>query len=182
MLAPSRTSGGTPAVIDFSDRTHPSPLKIDPTLDRDRIDPLSVLQNLRHQLDREQSCNAVYRVYDGKRRYTVLTQEHITDKAIRVEKIGAAEQAMQATLPRVIQCQVTLRTQTNHQAGAPPLERRGSLKNDADDRAEQPAGFWPFKKQEQTMTIEFKRHPSGYRFSSFDINSPVGTIKGRPAP
>ncbi|MBT7885977.1 MAG: hypothetical protein HN579_05360, partial [Gammaproteobacteria bacterium] len=38
--------GGIPTVIDFSDRTQAQPLLIDPTLDRDRIDPLSVLQNL----------------------------------------------------------------------------------------------------------------------------------------
>lgn len=162
-----RTSGSTPFVIDFSDRTHPLPLKIDPTLDRDRIDPLSVLQNLLHQLDRAQTCDAVYRVYDGKRRYTVLTQERSTAPTMRDKNIDAAERAMPETVPRLIQCQVTLQTQSKHQAG---------------ERAAQPAGFWPFKKQEQTMTIEFKRHPEGYRFSSFDINSPLGTIKGRPAP
>ena len=160
-------AGSTPFVIDFSDRTHPLPLKIDPTLDRDRIDPLSVLQNLLHQLDRAQTCDAVYRVYDGKRRDTVLTQERSTAPTRRDQNIDAAERAMPETVPRLIQCQVTLQTQTQHQAG---------------ERAAQPAGFWPFKKQEQTMTIEFKRHPKGYRFSSFDINSPLGTIKGRPAP
>lgn len=172
-------AGSSPLVIDFSDRTQAQPLPVDPLLDQDRIDPLSVLQKLLHQVNQVQACDAVYRVYDGKRRYTVLTNNSATGQRGNRDLIdaGAAKQVS----PNV-QCQITLQTETDHQARLSELDPAG-LKADAlSANRRQSPGFWPFKKQEQTMMIEFKQDSNGYRFAAFDINSPFGTIKGRPVP
>lgn len=175
-----KTAGSTPRVIDFSDRTQAEPLPVDPVLDQDRIDPLSVLQKLLRQVNQTQSCDAVYRVYDGKRRYTVLTETIATDQPLSEDPIEELKAVKQA--PPTVQCQITLQTKTNHKAGRSELDQAGLPADTWSANRHQSVGFWPFKKQEQTMTIEFKPYPAGYRFSAFDINSPFGTIKGRPGP
>ena len=170
--------GSTPLVIDFSDRTQAQPLPVDPLLDQDRIDPLSVLQKVLRQVNQVQTCDAVYRVYDGKRRYTVLTSNRATGQRGNEDLIDAAA-ARQA--PPKIQCEITLQTETDHQTGLPELESAGLQADASSTNRRKSAGFWPFKKLEQTMMmIEFKQDSNGYRFAAFDINSPFGTIKGRP--
>ena len=170
-------AGSTPLVIDFSDRTQAQPLPVDPLLDQARIDPLSVLQKVLRQVNQVQTCDAVYRVYDGKRRYTVLTSNRATGQRGNEDLIDAA--ARQA--PPKIQCEITLQTETDHQTGFPELESAGLQADASSTNRRKSAGFWPFKKLEQTMMmIEFKQDSNGYRFAAFDINSPFGTIKGRP--
>ena len=93
----------------------PQPLLIDPTLDRDRIDPLSVLQNLINQLNQEATCDAVYRVYDGKRRYTVSTQKTSIGQPLN-EALVDEDPLTTQNAPRTIQCQVSLQTATNNQS------------------------------------------------------------------
>ena len=172
------TPGSTPTVIDFSDRTQAEALPVDPLLDQDRIDPLLVLQKLLRQVNQVQTCDAVYRVYDGKRRYTVLTSNRATGQRGNEDLIDAAA-AGQA--PPKIQCEITLQTETDHQTGLPELESAGLQADASSTNRRKSAGFWPFKKLEQTMMmIEFKQDSNGYRFAAFDINSPFGTIKGRP--
>lgn len=171
-------AGSSPKVIDFSDRTQAEPLQIDPLLDQDRIDPLSVLQKILRQVDQTQTCDAAYRVYDGKRRYSVLTQGPLTDQPVTPDQVDAALSLGQA--PPTLKCQITLRTPIYPETGNSQSEL-ASRASTMSTQPRQSAGFWPFKKQEQTMTIEFKRFPAGYRFSAFNINSPFGTIKGRPA-
>ena len=81
---------GSPKVIDFSDRTQAEPLQIDPLLDQDRIDPLSVLQKDTPPSRSDATCDAAYRVYDGKRRYSVLTQGPLTDQPVTPDQVDAA--------------------------------------------------------------------------------------------
>ena len=173
--------GGIPTVIEFSDRTQAQPLLIDPTLDRDRIDPLLVLQNLINQLNQEATCDAVYRVYDGKRRYTVSTQKTSIGQPLN-EALVDEDPLTTQNAPRTIQCQVSLQTATNNQSNGTSLGRPKPATDALSTETHEPIGFWPFKQQEQTMTIDFKRHAGGYRFAGFDINSPFGKIKGRPVP
>ena len=173
--------GGIPTVIEFSDRTQAQPLLIDPTLDRDRIDPLSVLQNLINQLNQEATCDAVYGVYDGKRRYTVSTQKTSIGQPLN-EALVDEDPLTTQNAPRTIQCQVSLQTATSNQSRVTHSGRPKTATDALSTDADQPAGFWPFKQHEQTMTIDFKKQAGRYRFAGFDINSPFGKIKGRPAP
>ena len=172
--------GGIPTVIEFSDRTQAQPLLIDPTLDRDRIDPLSVLQNLIIQLNQEETCDAVYRVYDGKRRYTVSIQKTSIGQPLNEALVDGTPLTAQKP-PRMIQCQVSLQTATSNQSRVTHSGRPKTATDALSTDADQPAGFWPFKQHEQTMTIDFKKQAGRYRFAGFDINSPFGKIKGRPA-
>jgi len=172
------TPGSTPTVIDFSDRTQAEALPVDPLLDQDRIDPLSVLQKLLRQVNQAGTCDADYRVYDGKRRYTVLTRKIATNQPANDETIDAVAAVKQA--PPTVQCRITLQTKANRKTGHSEIEQAGSQVDKSSANRHQSAAFWPFKKQEQTMMIEFKQYPTGYRFSAFDINSPFGIIKGRP--
>ena len=42
-------------------------------------------------------------------------------------------------------------------------------------------GILAFQKTRTNHDDRVQALPGGYRFSAFDINSPFGTIKGRPA-
>ena len=92
-----------------------------------------------------------------------------------IDAVAAVKQA-----PPTVQCRITLQTKANRKTGHSEIEQAGSQVDKSSANRHQSAAFWPFKKQEQTMMIEFKQYPTGYRFSAFDINSPFGIIKGRP--
>ena len=168
-----------PQVLEFTDRTQELPLRVSEALDQGRIDPLHALQNILASINRHRKCEARYAVYDGKRRYQV-----------EVLPVDANNQNKDEAPKSQLRCVVTLRTQsvdlahsgnerrlTPEAHGGQEAKPKQNLKT-TDDRS----GFWPFKKTQQTMVVHFQDGPTGFRFSAFEIASPVGTIRGLRAP
>ena len=68
-----------PVIKKFIDDAGVLPIKIDPNMDKNAVDPFSVLFRTIEQLKSEQRCQNEYNVMDGKRRYKI-TVELINDK------------------------------------------------------------------------------------------------------
>lgn len=160
-----------PLVNDFLDSTAASALTPDPKVDQGRIDPLAALQQMLGRVNSDRECAAEYRVYDGKRRYTVLSESTQT-KPSRPKSTQPT--VSDAQIRSTISCKITLGLQVS-----PSIDpARGAVQN-PNSASDSGAGFWPFKKREQTMIIHFQRSVNGrFGFFGFDIHSPFGKIKG----
>lgn len=164
-----------PKVLDFSDRTQAMPLLVSDALDHGRIDPLHALQKILARINLHRKCEARYAVYDGKRRYQV-----------EVFPVNAESRRKGKTQTHQISCEVILRTESaeparssNERPLTPEMPNSQAAKPEQDLKvADEKSGFWPFKKAQQAMVVHFQDGPAGFRFSAFEIDSPVGTIRG----
>lgn len=168
-----------PQVRAFLDRTQATPLTPVAHLDSGRIDPLATLKKIHTRINVAQSCDGNYRVYDGKRRYTVRSHQLVAplDTFAAPEHEADAESSPN---PLRLACQITLELPTPE--SEPGLQTEAP--NDIAAARATGVGFWPFKKQQQSMTIYFIKQPGDalFHFHAFNIASPFGTIKGRQAP
>ena len=168
-----------PQVLDFTDRTQELPLRVSEALDQGRIDPLHALQNILASINRHRKCEARYAVYDGKRRYQV-----------EVLPVDANNQNKGEAPKSQLRCAVTLRTQTVDMAHSSNERRltpeahggQGAKPKQNLKTTDERSGFWPFKKAQQSMVIHFQDGATGFRFSAFEIASPIGTIRGLRTP
>ena len=77
-----------PIIKKFIDDAGVYPIDVDPLVDKDAIDPFSVLFKTIDQLNHEQKCSNEYSVMDGKRRYKVkveLTERKYDETDIKTD-------------------------------------------------------------------------------------------------
>ena len=63
-----------PIIKKFIDDAGVLPMNIDPNIDKNAVDPFSVLFRTIEQLKSEQRCQNEYNVMDGKRRYKIIVE------------------------------------------------------------------------------------------------------------
>ena len=63
-----------PVIKKFIDDAGVLPINIDPNMDKNAVDPFSVLFRTIEQLKSEQRCQNQYNVMDGKRRYKIIVE------------------------------------------------------------------------------------------------------------
>ncbi len=73
-----------PNIRKFIDDSGVSPIIIDPELDKNAIDPFSVLFRTIDQLKSKQQCQNEFTVMDGKRRYEIIV--NLEEKIVDLEK------------------------------------------------------------------------------------------------
>tara|TARA_B110000008_G_C16930310_1_gene548420 strand:- start:784 stop:1506 length:723 start_codon:yes stop_codon:yes gene_type:complete len=73
------TENGTPHIITFIDDKGALPLTVDNYIDKNVIDPFSIILEMINQLNKENDCSNNFLIFDGKRRYRANI-EYINDK------------------------------------------------------------------------------------------------------
>ncbi len=63
-----------PVIKKFIDDAGVLPINVDPNMDKNTVDPFSVLFRTIEQLKSEQRCQNEYNVMDGKRRYKIIVE------------------------------------------------------------------------------------------------------------
>ena len=146
---------GVPQITAFKDRVAMVPLALDVTADSGRVSPLHVLyQALLGK------CSGTWKVYDGKRRYTVQLQ--LAVETLSKESSPSSVRNLRSTglEPTERQCVLQLLGETIEGS----FERSGTL------------GFWPFNRQQQTLRISLE---STQLLSRLSATAPFGKIIGK---
>ena len=140
-----------PKIIKFIDDTGESPITVSSFLDKDAIDPFSVLLKTIEQLRVEQKCSNTYLVMDGKRRYKAML--------VFIGKEFLSMDKQSSFRGYADHCQ--LRVVSNES------KRSGIMKN-----------YWPFNGNEKVVDMWFSKDMN-YQPVKFELNAPVGIIVGR---
>ena len=141
----------TPRVVAFKDRVADAPLALREKIDSGRVSPLHVLYQAVAG-----KCSGTWRVYDGKRRYTVelklkvgtLSQDHSSSFGRKSSTEGTERQCLLHLFGETVQGTFD--------------ESRG-------------LGFWPFNRQQQTLTILGEKTQPLKRMAA---SAPIGKILG----
>lgn len=140
---------GVPRIVAFKDRIAMAPLALNVTADFGRVSPLYVLYQALIG-----KCSGTWKVYDGKRRYTVQLQ-------LAVETPSEEPKPSSTGLePKERQCVLQLLGETIEGS----FERSRTL------------GLWPFNRQQQTLRIS---GGSTQSLTSMSATAPVGKIIGK---
>ena len=146
---------GVPQIIAFKDRVAMVPLALDLTADFGRVSPLHVLYQALVG-----KCSGTWKVYDGKRRYTVQLQLAVETLSKELGPSSVRNLPSTGSDPTGRQCVLQLLGETIEGS----FERSRTL------------GFWPFNRQQQTLRVSGE---STQLLSSMSATAPVGKIIGK---
>ncbi len=146
--------GEPPQLIEFKDRTAPSGLEAEDTLDEDSVDPLSVFAWFFTKQVVENHCNKQFKVFDGKKRFLVNVQ------TIEDQKLLGEEN------DRIVNCRITM--------------LGNSIESSKELVGGQQVNFWPFNKKDQIIDVMIgKVELETPYIREIQIHSPLGKIIGR---
>ena len=157
--------GELPKVLEFKDSSSKNSLTVRKNIDEGSTDPLSVLSWLFSKEVYSKGCSKTFRVFDGKKRFTVkiepiLSKTKTVDSKSRSQKIQGSE-----TRGVAITCRITMLGRTIE-----TMERNQKTEINS---------FWPFNRKDQVIDVDLGLRNSGIAYiREFVIYTPIGRIIG----
>lgn len=139
-----------PVINEFIDDQGTKPIKIDPILDRNTIDPFSVLIETIKQLNQKQKCSKALSIMDGKRRYWVSLND--------VDDLSLNSKISLRSAGNIYQCEIIVHTSQEPD--------KNTSRN-----------IWPFNNGQKVINIWFSEDLN-YRPVRIQVQTPIGKIIG----
>ena len=141
-----------PIISYFKDDDDVSPIVPNNESDKNSIDPFSVLLNTISMVRKKNSCNAMYKVFDGKRSYKVRVLNSESSLLKVKQQLHDKE---------IFKCKLSIQSMSKKQ----------------DKKFLSEKNRWPFNREGRSIYIWFSKNNNYYPVR-FEIDTPIGLIKG----